>query len=168
MKDFYRKNVIDFALIQLNKKYEWGEVGYEMFDCSGLTYYIFKTLFNVDINESGYGVGDTTKQMTNNIGNLRQYNENDPNKDKYIDDINVGDLIFFHRQSLDENMPTPTNRYPGHVGIYMGDKKFIHASSEDGKVVVSDLNDYWISVMIASRDIISGIIKLKTTEKNFQ
>ena len=159
MKDYYRKNVIDFAMLQLDKKYEWGEVGEEMFDCSGLTYYVFYTLFRIDINESGYGVGDTTKQMTNNIGNLRQYNEDDPNKDKYIDDINVGDLIFFHRQSLDENMPTPNNRYPGHVGIYMGDKKFIHASSEDGKVVVSDLNDYWISVMVASRDIISGIIK---------
>ena len=118
MKDYYRRNVIDFAMLQLDKKYEWGEVGEEMFDCSGLTYYVFHALFRIDINESGYGVGDTTKQMTNNIGNLRKYNEDDPNKDKYLEDINIGDLVFFHRQSLDENMPTPTNRYPGHVGIY--------------------------------------------------
>ena len=158
MKERFRQNVIDLALVQLGKKYVWGAQGPDTFDCSGLTYYVFYTLFRIDINESGYGVGDTTKQMTNNIGNLRKYNEDDPNKDKYLEDINIGDLVFFHRQSLDENMPTPNNRYPGHVGIYMGDKKFIHASSEDGKVVISDFNDYWLSVMVASRDIIEGIV----------
>ena len=42
--------------------------------------------------------------------------------------------------------------------LNMGDKKFIHASSEDGKVVISDFNDYWLSVMVASRDIIEGIV----------
>lgn len=159
MKEYYRKNIIDFAMLQLDKKYEWGETGEDKFDCSGLTYYIFYTLFRIDINESGYGIGDTTKQMTNNIGNLRQYNENDSNKIKYLDDINIGDLIFFHRQSLEENTPTPNNRYPGHVGIYIGDKKFIHASSDEGKVIISDLDNYWISIMVASRDIIAGIIK---------
>mgnify|MGYP003314486094 CR=1 FL=1 len=41
MKDYYRRNVIDFAMLQLDKKYEWGEIGEEMFDCSGLTYYVF-------------------------------------------------------------------------------------------------------------------------------
>ena len=158
MIDYYRKNIIDFAILQLGKKYEWGEVGEDMFDCSGLTYYIFYTLFNIDINEGGYGVGDTTKQMTNNIGNLRQYSENDPNKDKYLEDINIGDLVFFHRQSVEDNIPTPNNRYPGHVGIYMGDKKFIHAFSEEGKVVISEFNEYWLKVLVASRDIIKGII----------
>ena len=158
MKDLYRKNIVDLALTKLDKKYVWGAVGDEEFDCSGFTYYVFYELFNIDINESGYGVGDTTKQMTNNIGNLRQYSEIDPNKEKYIDEINVGDLVFFHRQSLDEFKPTPKNRYPGHVGIYLGDKKFIHASSDAGKIIISEFNDYWISVMVASRDIIEGIL----------
>lgn len=158
MKDFYRKNVIDFALIQLEKPYIWGEVGPDSFDCSGLTYYIYKELFNIDINETGYGVGDTTKQITNNIGVLRQYPEDDNNKDNYIKDIEIGDLIFFHRQSLDEKQPTPSNRYPGHVGIYLGDKKFIHASSDEGKVVISILDEYWTKIMVGSRDLISGIV----------
>lgn len=158
MKEYYRNNVIEFALIQLDKPYIWGGVGPDTFDCSGLTYYLYKELFNVDINETGFGVGDTTKQMTNNIGTLRKYPEIDENKEKYIKDINIGDLIFFHRQSLEENQPTPTNRYPGHVGIYLGDKKFIHASSEEEKVIISELDNYWISVMVASRDLISGIL----------
>ena len=43
MKDYYRRNVIDFSLLQLDKPYEWGARGEEMFDCSGLTYYILLT-----------------------------------------------------------------------------------------------------------------------------
>ena len=158
MKDLYRNNVIELALTKLGKKYVWDARGDEEFDCSGLTYYVFKELFAIDINESGYGVGDTTKQMTNNIGNLRQYNEHDPNKKKYIEDINKGDLVFFHRQSLEENAPTPKNRYPGHVGIYLGDNKFIHASGDAGKIIISEFDEYWISVLVASRDIIEGIV----------
>ena len=158
MKDLYRNNVIELALTKLGKLYVWDTKGDEEFDCSGFTYYIYKELFNIDINESGYGKGDTTKQMTNNIGNLKQYNEDDPNKQKYIEEINIGDLVFFHRQSLDENIPTPQNRYPGHVGIYLGDNKFIHASSDEGKIVISEFDEYWTKVLVASRDLIEGII----------
>ena len=133
MKDFYRQNVIDFALIHLDKPYVWDTAGPDTFDCSGFTFYIFKELFDVDINESGYGIGDTTKQMSNEIGNLKKYHEDDLHKIKYIEEIGIGDLIFFHTQSIEENHPTPTNRYPGHVGIYLGENKFIHASSKLGK-----------------------------------
>ena len=157
MKDLYRNNVIELALTKLGKLYVWDTKGDEEFDCSGFTYYLYKELFNIDINESGYGVGDTTKQMTNNIGNLKQYNEDDPNKKKYIEEINIGDLVFFHRQSLDEFIPTPNNRYPGHVGIYLGDNKFIHASSDAGKIIISEFDDYWTKVLVASRDLIEGI-----------
>jgi len=158
MKDLYRNNVIELALTKLGKKYVWDAKGEEEFDCSGFTYYIYKELFSIDINESGYGVGDTTKQMTNNIGNLKQYSEDDPNKQKYIEELSVADLVFFHRQSLDEFAPTPKNRYPGHVGIYLGNNKFIHASSEEGKIVISEFNEYWSKVLVASRDLIEGIV----------
>ena len=159
MKDFYRNNVVELALTKLGKLYVWGAIGDEEFDCSGFTYYIYKELFNIDINETGYGTGDTTKQMTNNIGILKQYNEEDPNKKKYIEEINIADLVFFHRQSLDEFIPTPSNRYPGHVGIYLGNNKFIHASGDAGKIIISEFDEYWTKVLVASRDIIEGIIK---------
>ena len=70
MKEYFQNNLIEFALLQLNKPYVWGSVGPDKFDCSGLTYYLFKELFNIDINKTGYGIGDTTKQLTNNIGIL--------------------------------------------------------------------------------------------------
>lgn len=158
MENGFRKNIIELALLQLGKPYVWGERGPLEFDCSGLTYYIFQELFGIDINEAGYGIGDTTKQMTNNIGNLQKYSEDDPKKEDYLKYIQVGDLVFFHRQSLEENQPTPSNRYPGHVGIYLGENKFLHASSDDLKVVISEFDEYWLKVLVGSRDIVCGIL----------
>jgi LysM repeat protein len=47
-----------------------------------------------------------------------------------IDEAKPGDLVFFQRGGKIR-----------HVGIYIGDNKFIHASSEARKVVVADLDD---------------------------
>lgn len=150
-----RLKIVNYALEQLDKKYVWDKKGPDEFDCSGLTWYVYKNIANIDINKDGYGIGDTTKQMTNNIGHLRLYKKNDDNKFAYLKDLNLGDLIFFHRQSLEDNAPKPTNRYPGHVGIYIGSNSFIHASSDAGKVIISNFVDdsYWLEVMVASRDI---------------
>lgn len=154
---FYRNNLIEYAYTFLNKPYIWGAKGPEEFDCSGFTKYIYQVLFNIDIEENGYGIGDTTKQMTSSIGTLTNYKEDDQNKEKYIDEINIGNLLFFHRQSLDENTPTPNNRYPGHVGIYIGNNKFIHASKDAGKIIISNLDDYWLKQLVASKDIIDSL-----------
>ena len=72
MKELYQKNILDFLTLQLNKPYIWGNIGPDSFDCSGLTKYIYKELFNIDIEENGYGIGDTTKQMTSSIGTLKK------------------------------------------------------------------------------------------------
>lgn len=98
--------------------------------------------------------------MTNNIGKLIVYKEDDSKKEKYIDNINIGDLIFFHEQSLNDTAPLPTNHYPGHVGIYIGDKQFIHASNKLNKIEIESLNDYWIKKLVATKDILTDIIKL--------
>lgn len=46
-----------------------------------------------------------------------------------IDELAKGDLIFFN-----------TNRYLGHVGIYIGNNEFIHASSRTRRVRIDSLN----------------------------
>ena len=49
-------------------------------------------------------------------------------------ELRVGDLVFFK---------TRGRRHISHVGIYIGDNKFAHASSSDG-VRISSLNEgYW-------------------------
>jgi len=52
-----------------------------------------------------------------------------------IKDLKPGDLVFFHKQG---------RKSISHVGIYIGDSKFVHASGIDHKVTIGDLTeDYW-------------------------
>ena len=158
LENSYRENIIDFATMHLGNNYVWGAKGPDEFDESGFPFYIFKELFEIDIEQDGYGIGNTTKQMTNSIGNLTKYIEEDEHKIKYLEKIQAGDLLFFHTLSLNDNQPTASNQYPGHVGIYLGHQKFIHAYKEAGKIIISNLDNIWLKKLIASRDIISGII----------
>lgn len=160
----YRMNVADFAMIQLEKKFVWGASGPDEFDNTGFTYYIFKELFSIDLSRNSFGIGESTKQMTSSIGNLTKYIEDDIQKERYLETIKVGDLVFFHTMSLEDNQATASNQYPGHVGIFLGDKRFIHANEDDGKVVIDELNDIWLKQLVASRDIISGVILKGTCE----
>lgn len=160
MEDNYRNNIIEFSMIYLGKNFEWNESNQNEFEPSEFTHFIFNQLFNLDINETGYGLDNSTKQMTNDIGDLKIYNENDHKKAIYLYDIKIGDLVFFHKQALEDNSPTPGNRYPGHVGIYLGNKEFIHASPTEEKIVIDKLEDEWLNTLIASRDIVKEIIKL--------
>lgn len=155
MEDNYRKNIIDFSLIYLNVEFNNNS---NDFTKEEFTWYIFKELFNIDIN-SGYGLDNSTKQMTNDIGDLKIYNETDSKKRDYLIDIKPGDLIFFHTKNLDYNLPSPNNYYPGHTGIYLGNNNFIHVSDIQNKIIIESLNEEWIKKLVASRDIVTKIIK---------
>ena len=59
-------------------------------------------------------------------------------------DLQKGDLVFF----------TTYARYPSHVGIYVGNRKMIHASSRDRRVVISSMDTpYYISRFLGARRI---------------
>ena len=55
-----------------------------------------------------------------------QYKEWQTFKDR--DELKFGDLIYFN---------TSSRYYPGHVGIYLDDNLFAHASSSSGVIVSS-------------------------------
>jgi cell wall-associated NlpC family hydrolase len=59
-----------------------------------------------------------------------------------ISSLQKGDLVFFH----------PGTTYISHMGIYIGDGQFVHASSGQAKVMVSSLsNSYWINCFSFAR-----------------
>lgn len=59
-------------------------------------------------------------------------------------DLQKGDLVFFQTYA----------RYPSHVGIYLGNRKMIHASSRDRRVVISSMDTpYYISRYLGARRI---------------
>ena len=64
---------------------------------------------------------------------------------KEVKRVTIGDLLFFtSRRSSQIN----------HVGLYIGNGKFIHASSYDGKVVISELDSYYQQVLRGARRIL--------------
>ncbi len=93
-------------------------------DCSALTQKIYLNTFNIKLPRTTYR---QAKQ-----GYAVQKNS-----------LLAGDLVFF-KTSISER----------HVGIYIGENKFIHASSSKG-VMISKLNNtYWRSKYWQSRRII--------------
>jgi len=60
------------------------------------------------------------------------------------DSLQIGDLVFFN---------TSRRRFPGHVGIYLGENLFVHASRSLG-VTISSLDEkYYNKRFVGSRRI---------------
>lgn len=144
--------------------YKWGP---DQFDCSGLTWYVYKELFDIDIHAFGYGRSATTWQMTSLIGDLTKYQEGSVTNG-IIEQIEIGDVLFFHTQSLKANRPKDQNSYPGHCGLYLGDNAVIHASLEKGKVVIENLIESNLQSILVGRKNYIGNKKnqMKKIKKN--
>lgn len=87
------------------------------FDCSGFTYYVFKNAAGITLKRTAYtqGYNNSYTKITNRK------------------DLKLGDLVFFN--TVDDGASDLCD----HVGIYIGNNEFIHASSAAGKVTVSSL-----------------------------
>ncbi len=102
--------LIEIAKGLIGLKYVWAANGPECFDCSGFTKYVFKAQ---GINLPRYSGHQA------NMGVKVNYSE-----------LIKGDLVFFDTEK----------KYKGkvnHVGIYIGNDKFIHASSAKKKVIIT-------------------------------
>lgn len=61
-------------------------------------------------------------------------------------DLKKGDLVFFQTYA----------RFPSHVGIYLGNRKMIHASSREHRVVISSMDTpYYLSRYLGARRMTS-------------
>lgn len=93
-------------------RYVYGASGPSTFDCSGLMYYIYRQL--------GYTISRGSSGQYYNNGYFVS-----------MDSMQPGDLIFIYDRRFDSSGGTlPTT----HVGIYVGDGKFVNASSASGRV----------------------------------
>ena len=148
-----REDIANFGLEQIDKIYVHGKHGPEFFDCAGFVWYVYYNILGIDIYDDGYGLSTTTKIMTSKYGKITLFNENSLTKDFSL--INKGDILLFHRQSLDDFMPRENNKYPGHCGIYLDNNIFIHCSRPKGRVILNSFKNskYWRKVLIGSIDI---------------
>lgn len=106
-------DIIAYAKTWLGVPYRWAGNSKNGTDCSGLTYYVFKH-FGISVPRSSYAYLGTGTKVSRS-------------------DIKKGDIILW---DIDRNGTV------GHVGIYIGDGMFIHASSSKGKVVTRALATY--------------------------
>lgn len=86
-------------------------------DCSGLTFQLYKETYRIRLPRS------TSKQKFEVQRQLTH------------DELREGDLVFFNSH--------PSSKRATHVGIYLKDWKFIHASSSQGVIVSSLLEEYY-------------------------
>ena len=105
-------DIVEFAKKYLGYAYVSGGASPKTgFDCSGFTKYVY--------NHFGYTLSRTSKAQAKN------------GKEVAKSDLQPGDLIIFKNQSLTAI---------GHVGIYIGNNKIIHASEPGVGVVITDMN----------------------------
>jgi len=102
------------ALIGVNYKYGGGSAD-GGFDCSGLVSHVFQEVIGLTLPRDS--------QAMSRVGDKIDKTELQP-----------GDLVFFN-----------TRRRPfSHVGIYIGEERFVHAPSRGRDVEVSNLHSrYW-------------------------
>jgi len=105
--------IIETAKQFLGVKYIWAANGPSAFDCSGFTKYVFRKNGITLPRYSGYQA---------KLGEKVQFS-----------DLQKGDLVFF------DTTKKFTHKV-NHVGIYIGQHKFIHASSGGKRVMISSFD----------------------------
>lgn len=118
-----RSRILDQYQKWKGTQYQWGGTTQRGVDCSALMQHLFSDAAHLDLPR-------TTSEQIHRGVQVAQYR------------LRPGDLVFFQ---------TGPNRK--HVGVYIGDSQFIHASSSQG-VTVSTLTDsYWQERFITARRI---------------
>lgn len=119
------------ALALLGTPYHWGGTDPDKgFDCSGLVGYVFRNALGIELPR-------VSRDMARN-GEL----VSDRAK------LAAGDLVFFGRKGR-----------VNHVGIYLGDGRFVHAPSRGKDVTVSSLDQgYWRGRFLQARRVSLGDI----------
>ncbi len=99
------------------------------FDCSGLVRYVVLRAANVNLPRTTEAMGERGVSLERS-------------------QVASGDLVFFNT----------TGRANSHVGIYVGQNRFVHAPSTGGTVRLEDMSkSYWASRYNGARRVATGV-----------
>lgn len=110
-KEATPENVLAAAKL-FDSAYRWGGITAEGMDCSGFVYTVFR-INGVYLKRDSYMQAEEGSSVS-------------------LNELNAGDLVFFR---------TRKGRRISHVGIYIGDGKFIHSSRSKKGVSISSLSE---------------------------
>lgn len=119
-----KKKLLDQYSEWKGTSYQMGGLSKQGIDCSGFVYATFRAKLGLDMPRS--------TKMQSKVGVKVSK-----------DQLRIGDLIFFKTGLLDR-----------HVGVYLGDSKFLHASTSKGVTISSLVNSYWSSNYWLSRRVL--------------
>ena len=108
-----RSRILDQYQKWKGTQYQWGGTSHRGVDCSALMQHLFSDAANLNLPR-------TTSEQIHRGVQVAQYR------------LRAGDLVFFQ---------TGPNRK--HVGVYIGENQFIHASTSRGVMRSSLDNVYW-------------------------
>ncbi|MCZ2135026.1 MAG: C40 family peptidase [Burkholderiales bacterium] len=123
-------DITSYALSLIGVNYKFGGNSPEQgLDCSGLIRYVFQ-------QATGIALPRTAREQAR-VG-----------ESVAMEQLQPGDLVFFN-----------TRRFQySHVGLYLGDNRFIHAPSRGGSVEVVSLDQrYWQKAFNGARRIVGGL-----------
>ena len=120
------KSVLQKALALLGTPYRWGGTEPDKgFDCSGLVGYVFRNALGIELPRVSRDMAKNGELITDRA--------------KLV----AGDLVFFGLKGR-----------VNHVGIYVGEGRFVHAPSRGKDVTVSSLDQgYWSGRFVSARRV---------------
>ena len=119
-----REKMLMEVIKYLNTPYKYGGNTKDGMDCSAFTQILYRDVFNINLERSA--------RLQYTQGSIVAESE----------ELKVGDLVFFN---------TRKRVKPGHVGIYIGDNLFAHASTKKGVTITALDYDYYSRVYMGAR-----------------
>lgn len=123
------QGMMSYALSLVGVKYRYGGSSPETgLDCSGFVSHVFKQAAGLVLPHNAKAISMFGKKIT-------------------ISELQPGDLVFYN---------TMRHTY-SHVGIYLGDNKFVHASVTGRGVEVVDMKEsYWVKRFNGARRMLTS------------
>ena len=123
-----RKQLLKDAKYYKGGKYVWGGTTPQGFDCSGYVQYLYKK-HNIHLPRTAWAQSQKGTAVDKN-------------------DLKKGDLLFF---LTDKKRGIPVT----HVGIYLGDGKFIHAASKKKGIIISPIDHgYYAKKFVSAKRVL--------------
>jgi cell wall-associated NlpC family hydrolase len=119
-----REKMLMEIIKYLGTPYKYGGNTKDGIDCSAFTQNVYKDVFNINLERSA--------RLQYNQGEVIEKGE----------ELKYGDLVFFN---------TRKRVKPGHVGIYIGDNLFAHASTKKGVTITAIDYDYYARTYMGAR-----------------
>jgi len=120
------QTVIERALELIGVRYRrGGNTPQTGFDCSGLVNHVFREAYGMILPRSSRAISNTGLSVEK-------------------DELKAGDLVLFHN----------LRHAVSHIGIYLGDNRFVHSPRPGQKVSIADMRErYWAKRYFGARRI---------------